>query len=61
MGKKLVGLLKSSTGMIHGLKEKEQRIAYSGYQDKANDSISYSGRSHINCQKCLKKLPEEIY
>lgn len=58
---KLVGLLKNSTGHVHGLKDKDTRTAYCGYKDQSTGSISYSGKSHITCLKCLKKLPEDIY
>lgn len=58
---KLVGLLKSPTGNVHGLKDKDARTAYCGYKDKETGSIPYSGKSHITCGKCLKRLPEDIY
>ena len=61
MGKKLIGLLKSPTGIVHAQKEKDLRKAFCGYKDGTSDSIPYSGRSHITCEKCRKALPQDIF
>lgn len=60
MGRKLVGLLRSSTGITHGLKDENTRTGYCGFKDRSDKPIPYSGRTNVTCQKCSAKLPENI-
>ena len=58
---KLIGLLKSPTGIVHGLKDENNRTALCGYKHNNIGSIPYSARTSVTCNSCKKRIPNNIY
>jgi hypothetical protein len=56
---KLIGLFRNHTGIVHSLKNNGVETVC-GMRLSHSDKVFWSGKSHINCRKCLKKVPDNI-
>jgi hypothetical protein len=57
---KLIGLVKSGSGTVHAVMDKKSLKALCGYRHEMRHNLSWSGRSHVKCEKCKKKIPEDV-
>jgi hypothetical protein len=55
---KLIGLFRNHTGTIHALKNHLE--TFCGIQLNRSDKVFWSGKSYVNCLKCLKKIPDDV-
>jgi hypothetical protein len=57
---KLIGLVRSGSRTVHAVTDEKSPKALCGYRHEMRRILPWSGRSHVTCEKCKKKIPEDV-